>query len=407
MKLPVKPANLLSDGKMQPLPRCYNIITGVIFASVMMVFMSGCSTPMLDRARTAYYKGDPDEALVCLENADVPERDRILFLMERGTIYQAAGKFQESAHDYNEAYDLLAKMDTLSVSRGASSLVVSDNMLNFYGYPFERSYLHVLSAITYMAQADWQGAGVEGRRIINSLKSDKIKDYPEDAFSRYMAGLCMELVDDPSNARVEYRKASKLSLSLDISDTGQISLKKGKDTKLVAGLANGTASNDVGDHELVCIILMGRIADYSVGLPLSRGFTPPVVGLNYNDKALGYAYNMVDLSYLAVKSEQQVILKAGVKTTGRIIGKQIVADAISEQNELLGFITWMALFMLEQPDFRHWETLPRYINVGRVSCPDGLDNIELSINGGGKKSIRLSTPVRQNGVLFLAFDRVF
>ena len=403
MKLHVKPANLLSDGKMQSLRRrCFNIITVVATTTVMIVFMSGCSTPVLDRARAAYYNGDPDAALVHLENLEVPDRDRILVLMERGTIYQAAGKYPESAHDYNEAYELLGKMDTLSVSRGASSLVVNDNMLNFYGYPFERSYLHVFSAMTYMAQADWQGAGVEGRRIINSLKPDKIKDYPEDTFSRYMAGLCMELVDDPSNARVEYRKASALSAALDISDTGEISLKKGN---LAAGLEGGPVSAGVGEHELICIVMMGRIADYSVSPPYGSGQSP-VVGLRYKDQALGYAYNMVDLSYMAALSERQVVLKTGVKTTGRVVGKWMVADAVSEQNEWAGLATWIVLFMLEQPDYRHWETLPRYINVGRVSCPDGLDQIELSFQGI-KHSYRLSAPVKQNGVLFLTFNRVF
>ena len=402
MRLLVKPEDLLSDGKMRILRRCFNIITGVVAASVVMLFMSGCSTPSLDRARTAYYNGDPDAALVHLDGSDIPDRDRILFLMERGTIYQAAGQLPESAHDYNEAHDLLVQMDTLSVSRGVSSLIASDNMLNFYGYPFERSYLHVLAAMTYMAQDDWQGAGVEGRRLIDRLKSEAIKDYPKDAFSRYMAGLCMEVVDDMSNAKVEYRKASALSETLNISDTGQISLGKGG---LSVGLTGGPASAEVGEHELICIIMTGRVADYSSGIAHGGG-NPSAIGVKYNDQMLGYAYNMVNLSRLAALSEQQVILKSGVKTTGRVIGKWMVADAVAQQNEWAGLATWIILFMLEQPDFRHWETLPRYIHVGRMSCPDGVDSITLSVHGGGKKTVRLSSPVTQRGVLFLTFDRV-
>ncbi len=115
---------------------------------------------------------------------------------------------------------------------------------------------------------------------------------------------------------------------------------------------------------------------------------------------------MVDLSYVAALSEREVMLKTGVKTTGRVVGKWMVADAVAQQNEWLGLATWIALFMLEQPDFRHWETLPRFINVGRISCPDGLDKIELSVNGI-KHSYRLSSPVKRRGVLFVSFDRVF
>ncbi len=387
---------------MRFLERWFGIIAAVIITAVMILFTSGCSTPVLDKSRSLYYQGDPAGAVTALEKEEVPERDRILYLMELGTMRQGAGQYQKSTRDYNEASDLFGKMDTLSVSRGAGSMVVNDNMLNFYGYPFERTYLHVFSALSYIAQSDWQGAGVEGRRIINCLKPEVLGDYPKDAFSRYMSGLCMELVDDPSNARVEYRKADKNTSFLKIGDHGEISLADKENKK---SLESGIEKNSANKHELICIVMMGRVADYSAGMPTGTGIKP-LVHIKHDGQLLGYAYNMVDLGNLAALSEQQVALKKAAKTTARVAGKYVIADQVAQQNEWLGFATWMALLLMEQPDYRHWETLPRYINVGRFACPDGLNKIDLEINGYIKHSYRLSSPVTQRGILLITFDRI-
>ena len=47
----------------------------------------------------------------------------------------------------------------------------------------------------------WDDAAVEGRNIIQHL-SDR-KGFPDDPFSRYIAGLSLELIGDHSNAALQ------------------------------------------------------------------------------------------------------------------------------------------------------------------------------------------------------------
>jgi hypothetical protein len=374
---------------------------------IAALIAAGCATPVLDKARLKYYENQPQAGLEALTDADVPERDKVIFLMERGSLYQLDGQYEESARDFNQADALLRRRDTLSVTHGAASIIANDNMLNFYGYPFERTYLHVINVFNYLALSRWQGAGVEARRIIKTLKQGELGKYPADAFSRYLAGLCFELVDDPSNARVEYRKASLISKLVDVSDYGML-------------VAEGSINPDDSSSQppppnrnqsyLVCIILLGRIGDYSMSWP--RGSeTTPIVTLSYNGKELGKAVTLADLGGLAAESEKQLALKKAAKTGARVAAKVAVVDSVSEDHEVMGFLLYLLLFSMEQPDFRHWETLPRFINVARVPCPPNLKTLELSVEGEGyltgKRTVSVTHQIQHKGLLMVTFERGF
>jgi len=354
---------------------------------------------VLDQARETYYNNEPHAGIEALNEASVPERDKILFLMERGSLHQLEADYPRSISDLNDANALLRQMDTLSVTRGAGSLVANDNVLNFYGYPFERTYLHVINALNYLVVNDWQGAGVEGRRIIKTLKAENIKEFPEDAFSRYLAGLCMELVDDPANARVEYRKASKISKTLDVSDSGLL-LPEGQ-----IDIENPETQPPAPPKDqayLICIILTGRIADYSKSIPDNES-NPPVITISSNGETLGDAVAIVDMGTLAFDSEAQRAVLHAAKTAARIAGKIAIADSVSDHSGLLGALVYMTLMALEQPDVRHWETLPRHISLARLPCPADLKTIELTI---GTKEITIKRPIQKQGHLFITFERI-
>ena len=406
MKLPEKHANLLLDGNMLMLRRRITVFARIGACLALAVAAFGCSTPVLDQARTAYYNNNPQVGLDALEDAAIPDRDRILYLMERGTLHQLNGDYHKSQSDYNEANSLLTQMDTLSVSRGVGSMIASDNILNFYGYPFERTYLHVMAALTYMAESDWQGAGVEARRIINSTKTSVLLDFPDDAFSHYLAGLCLEFVDDFSNARVQYRKASSLSSVLDVTDYGFL-VNEG-----TINLEDSTTQPPPpmkGQAYIVCIVLLDRIADYSIAYP-SQSKVTPVVEFSSNGKVLGTAPTIVDLGHLSSKSESELILKKAAKTGTRVAAKMVAVDQVADENGLLGFMLYLLLFSLEQPDYRHWETLPKFINLARFPCPADIKTLDVSVKncrGEPKRSIKVTESIRRSGLLLMTFERGF
>ena len=112
------------------------------------------------------------------------------------------------AQDWRRAGELDAKLDTYSISKGASSLVVNDRMLAFRGMPFERTLMYAFLAKDYFADSNWDYAAICARNIIKKLEN--LDGFPDIAYGRYMAGFCLELISDEGNATTQYRAAEKL-----------------------------------------------------------------------------------------------------------------------------------------------------------------------------------------------------
>ncbi|MCX6998524.1 MAG: hypothetical protein NTV49_15930, partial [Kiritimatiellaeota bacterium] len=131
-------------------------------AAALPLLGGGCSTP-LGAARRDFYAGRFEAAEHSLTNRPL-SKDKVLYLMERGTVRQARGAFAESASDYRAASDEIDRLQTYSVSKGAGSLVINDNVQDFSGWPYERTLLHAFTAQNHLALADWDNAAVAARR---------------------------------------------------------------------------------------------------------------------------------------------------------------------------------------------------------------------------------------------------
>ncbi len=376
----------------------------VVLLAVLII--TGCASSHLENARREFYNGDPRQALTLLDEKKISARDRILFLMERGTLYQAAGQYDKSVIDFNTAHDLLEQNETLSVTRGATSMIINDNALMFRGYPFERTYLHVMAALSYLGLGNRQDAAVEARRIINTLKPDDVGEYPQDAFSHYIAALCLELVGDWANARVRYRKASALSPTVAIDDSGQLAPNNEEGAPTLS-------ANDTFLHtgaELILFMLNGRVADDSTNRHALTADTSPYTKIYAGEKLLGRTYTLTDTRYLAAASEEKVAALKAAKTVGRVAAKRAIANEIMEEEPLLGSLAWVLLLAFEQPDLRQWETLPRYFEVARFPCPADLDQLTLTIDpsrGDAIRLFRISVSTPKTGPKFIGFVRDF
>lgn len=336
-------------------------------------FAAGCASTGLPSARSNYYQGRYQQAADDLAEKSPSNKDKVLFLMERGMIRQAAGDFEGSSSDLIEAYDILERTAAVSLSKDTASLVINDNVQTYQGAPFERTLLHVFTAKNHLLRNDWENAAVEARRIIESLKPENRKDYPEDAYSRYMAGFCLGLIGDWSNAALQYRNADALLPYLTIDDrTGLIY----PGTNMV----NSSAANQSGlTHELVVFTLIGRSPTghelQNARRPiLPAGFASIVI----DGQHTGRSYSLSDTVDLAFTTKQKDAIREMAKSVGRIAAKEAAARSIEQEDELLGFLFRAIMIgLLEQPDTRRWETLPRSLQVARIPCPENPKDIEI------------------------------
>ncbi len=363
--------------------------------------LSGCATHNLNSARSAFYAGQLEDAEETLVTSRIPKRDRVLFLMERGTVRQAMGDYEGSSRDFIKAYDLLVELETRSISRGAGTLVINDNIRAFVGAPFERTLLHALTAQNHLSQGHWDNAAVEARRIIQSLDEEHRRNFPDEPYSRYIAGLALELIDDPSNAALQYRRANELLSRVEIdSDTGRLAHapppKNDEDEESSNPWPEPPpeperATPKDWTDELVVFLQLGRSPRGGSSIGSTAYRTSPYYAEIYADgKYLGRSYLLSDTAWLKAETERVRALRDAARVVGRVAIKEGIAIAVeSKNNEFAGDLTRLILIgLLEQPDVRRWETLPRWLHVARVPAPPGLDSYTIKLKGAGGNTIR-------------------
>lgn len=389
-------------------------------AAATTLLLAGCATP-LNSARQNFYANRLPQAEAALTNIVPQNKDKVLFLMERGTIRQQRGEYAASSKDYIAASDEIDRLITYSLSKGATSLVINDAVQDFSGAPYERTLLHAFTAHNHLALADWDNAAVEARRMIRSLEPDRRGDYPEDAYSRYMAGFCLEMIDDDSNAALQYRKANALAKNVAIEPvTGRLSYKAPTPKKTATNTTENSeapllktsqpTSASLGSNtaELVCFVMTGRAPPGDADPALLDAFAFPVYAeIRHHGQLLGRSYILDDVGELARLTAQKQALQKALKTGARIAIKEVIAHQAEQQNEGLGALVWLALMALEEPDLRRWETLPRYLQVARVACPTNLTDFDVVFKSGASaiRTLHITQPIQRRRNIFVSIVR--
>ena len=159
--------------------------------------------------------GDPERAdqLVVEAKKDYGQRNRLLYLMDRGMTLHLAGRYQESNVFLEDADTLIEDFYTTRVRDEVSAFLFNDTQLPYQGDPYEQVMVNVMKAINYAVLQDIPAALVEARRIDHRLNliTDSVGkgEYQEDPFARYLAGLLYESSGDVNNAFISYRKAEE------------------------------------------------------------------------------------------------------------------------------------------------------------------------------------------------------
>jgi len=384
---------------MPPFLRC-----GALLAVCLAGFLAGCASPPLQTARANFYAGRFEQANTNL--AAIPEgnKDEILYLMERGMIRQNLGQYESSALDWRRAGDLDAKQDTYSLSQGASSLIVNDNTLSFRGMPFERTLMYAFLAKDYLADSNWDYAAICARNIIKKLEA--LDGFPDIAYGRYMAGFCLELINDKGNAATQYRAAERLLKSNILIDqlSGDI-LPKSNIVRSVKSIAKATLQDE--QAELVCFISMGRMPVGEIYGDFYSQF-PPHAEIYCNDVYLGRSYPFANTAALMGASQHRLAAIQMAKDATRIATKIAISEAVKQENSALGTLVFLALFAMEEPDTRCWETLPLWLEVARVPCPADLKSYTVVFKSAGGATLGskiVAAPISRRGHTFISFCR--
>lgn len=384
-----------------------------VVAAALAACLTGCSTSSLRQARSEFYSGRIEEADRTLASAEPAPQDKVLFLMERGTIRQTRGDYAASSRDFIDAAAEIERLQTYSVSKGGASMVINDTVQSYKGALFERALLHALTANNHLAQGNWENAAVEARRIIETLAPEARGGYPEDAYSRYIAGFCLELMNDPSNAALQYRLADKACTGASVEErTGALAARPAPAATNALEKTPPAPPRRRPAAELVCFVMLGR---QTSGMQAYYGqqtysYAPgQYAEISVNGRVLGRSFPLADTASLGAITRQKDALRKTTKTVGRIAVKETIAHQFDRNEPLLGFLVRVILIgLLERPDTRCWETLPRWLQVARVACPPDLKEFDVTVKtayGATVKTLHVKQPLQRNGPVFVSFCR--
>jgi tetratricopeptide (TPR) repeat protein len=367
--------------------------------------LTGCSSVSLEKARANFYNGRFVHANENLKDIPQGDRDEILCLTERGMIRQTLHLYDESNKDWRKATEINDELAKYSVSRETASLLSNDRVITYRGMPFERTLIYTFLAKNYLAQYNWDYATICARNIISHLENPN--GFPDISYSRYLAGFCLEMINDKGNAAIQYRAAAKVMNNISIDpDSGRI-------TALSSNITGAVNTNELfvkeagkEPYELVCFIGIGKMpkwcrSEYEFDMA-------PSAWIYSGNKYLGRSYPLANTAALMVDSKKRLaVLQAG-KDIARVVVKEVIAQSVESQNQALGELTRLILFSLEQPDTRCWETLPLWLEVARVPCPAKLENYRVEFktsNGVTLKSKTISAPITRRGNIYVSFCR--
>jgi DNA-binding FrmR family transcriptional regulator len=203
---------------------------------------------------------------------------------------------------------------------------------------------------------------------------------------------------------MQYRAANDaLSVTRIDPDTGRLSFA---DTNAVA-----TAHAEPGPFELVVIIQLGR-SPRGDDLGSAQGYDRAGVyaEIRVDGQVQGRSYPLSDTAYLKYTTDQILALRLAAKTATRIVLKESIAIAVAaKNNNAAGDLTRLILIgLLERPDVRRWETLPRWLQVARVPCPPDLTSYDVVLkNSRGQvhSTHTITEPIQRRGRTYVSLFR--
>lgn len=320
---------------------------------------SGCTSMRLETARNQYSTGEYAKSIETLTPAPKDNTDKVLFLMERGMARQMVSDYRGSVQDWLEAAKTAEALDLYSLTGDTPSLLINDSVMPFRGAPYERALLRTYAAQSYMALKEWEDAAVEARNIVYMLENRD--GFPDDPYSRYLAGLSFEINGDSESAAFQYRQISNSVNNAVITDSGII-----QSSASISGGKNVPG----GHHELVCLIGLGTMRN-------AWGDEPSHVEICDGSQTLGRSCKFTDIGLLWEATRAKLELRRGAKSLLRLALKEWLIHEMGKKDKDAAAALSTLLYGLEMEDIRRWETLPRWLHIARIRVPANLNKFRL------------------------------
>lgn len=395
-------------------------------ALLIVGLASGCATSSeLHQARYQFDSGAPLQALATLEQAEVPNRNRLLLLLDRGAVAFSAGQYSRAQDALLEANDLIEQWDQILVGEQSASLVTSEWATRYRGESSEQLWIHSYLMMAFLLQGNAEAAAVEARRATKRLEEAN-STLHSDWFTRALIALSFEAAGAYDSAEVEYRRLVN-DESYDGSWNHVIqrhTRRLGRDP--IDGLTQAfhtrpATSETLGidEGELIVFLQSGHIAkkrpgditldiDLRIAFPFYADYprSTPRYTVFSNGESVAADIIDTDLTDIATAALSARGKSVAAKQIARIATKKALVDVTRREDELAGALVQLFVFVTEQADTRSWETLPGWFGMIRVPLAEGQQDVSINVvHQGVTHNIDLGNVTIRPGKLHFATYR--
>lgn len=391
------------------------ILAGLIYGCGSQKLMSGQK-----EMRVSFQSGKYQQAAHIadsLKKNDVYKaKDRVLYALEKGTIYYFQDENQKSVEAFTNAEEYMDQFFTKSAKVGIKAFLTNDTQLNYNGEVYEDVYLNGFKSLSYLKMDKLESALVEARRIVQKLEQAESKysglaeslseadttnneniewkagtsQIHDSPFGRYLSSALYAKNGDRDDAEIEL---DKLKTAIDNhnalpdsrlkfhSDYEKIDDPNSYNTILTA--FSGRAPDKVSDN--IEIEDVGDDTGLKIAIPklVMQPSDVAYVKAVINDTMTTRLPLIEEMDKVARETFQIkkpiIVARATVRGILKSVGQDAATDAAEEESEALGeavnILGGAIREASEKADLRGWQTMPGQVYTNVVKLPPGKHQI--------------------------------
>lgn len=391
----------------RPLPLC-------CLAPALALGLASCVsyTQRTAEAIDHFQSGRLEQARAEFEDPDTTGSD-FLGAAESGTVALVQGDWPGARAHLERAAGVVREIEDralISATDLGESLVsfaINDTVKTYEGEGYERVMLHVLLAMTYLAEGNVEGAWVEAKRANQLLESEETlyeKRYAAGGMGHLLSAVAYELVGEPSDAYIDYKRMQEKGVGLELAGRALVRLgtQLDREDELPLWLERFGPDIELPEGAASVVLLAGLgTAPYKVEvgftLPLPDGVVQwavpsyerrpqPINSLNLLEvqSDTRVASSLVeDVGTVAQENLDDRIGWLAAKSAVRAALKFELTRQLEKEHGGWGWLAG-ALFTIatERADLRSWLTLPDAWHGARLFVAPGVHEFALEAPGG-------------------------
>lgn len=390
------------------------LMASSVLLLAMVVSLSACVGNVRNTGSVQSFlkSGNIAAASKIAEEQDQSQSD-VLANMNKGILRSMRGDFKGSNAVLEKAKQRIEELYGISITEQLGAVTINDKMRSYSGDRYEQVLLHAYMALNYIELGQPESARVE--MLQADVKMREWGEQPEeDPFVRYLSGIIYEMLGEPDEALVAYRKAKVLYQDSAKKQPIVMPRQLKKDYLRLLyrqGLREEYRNNK---HRLKMRSYKPPMQRRNVGevVVLLHNGLAPVRGENRIQIFATEVEDMVSIALPEYKQQKQLLNKARVRVMSKTFALETVEDVdalarhaldddmavittraiaravIKYQSQqkikeegggFAGFLATVANHLTERADTRSWITLPSEIQLVRLSLPAGQHTLSIEI----------------------------